>query len=81
MHMPVSDSVREGKCCKPFVNITNAISDAIKASAVFTGNRHVNGVWVDCHKKLPKSALPTAAREACPWQDSAVSALLQCSGA
>ncbi|KAF8224552.1 hypothetical protein L208DRAFT_1410050 [Tricholoma matsutake] len=80
VRIPVSDSVREDKCCKPFIDIANAISDAVKASAVFTGGRHVNGVWVDRHKKSPKSALPTAAREACPWQDSAVSALLQCSG-
>ena len=35
---------------------------------------------MDGPKKSPKSALPTAAREACPWPDSAVSALLRCSG-
>jgi hypothetical protein len=53
--MPASDTVGEDKHYKPFINIANAISDAVKAIAGFTGDRRVNGIWVDRHSKSPKS--------------------------
>jgi hypothetical protein len=53
--MPASDSAGEDKHYEPFIDIANAISDAVKASTGFTGDRRVNGVWVDRHSKSPKS--------------------------
>jgi hypothetical protein len=54
-HMPVSDSVAEEKHYKPFIDIANAISEAVKASLGLASEGRVNGVWVDRHSKSPKS--------------------------
>jgi hypothetical protein len=55
VRMPTSDNVGEDAHYKPFVDISNAISDVVKASARFKGEGCANGVWVDRHSKSPKS--------------------------